>query len=259
MTQPGAGWLDWISGAQLQAVLDCIPTRIALLDRDRRYRYVNSEYARFAGRPAGEILGCTVPEILAEESFAAFYPQGEQALAGQTVTREGWIDYRAGRRYLDRTCLPLRDATGAVDGYFVFNRDLTEFKLSEQALVLQLAAWTASDTLNAAIIVSALDCFITIDEAGLVVEFNPAVEQTFGRRRADVLGRKIGGLIVPPALRQRHTDGFARYLRTGEAHVLGRRIEIDAMRADGAIFPSSWPSPRCAWPSDGCSRHICAT
>jgi PAS domain S-box-containing protein len=229
--------VESIDVGQLRAVLDSIPTRIALLDRDRRYRYVNREYADFAGQPEADILGRTVPEVLAEEAFADFLPQGERALAGEIVPWEGWLAYRQGRRYVQRICVPLRDAAGATDGYFIFNRDLTELKQSEQALAEQLAARTASEALNAAIIASALDCVIAIDEAGLVLEFNPAAERTFGRRRADVLGQPIGALIVPPALRRRHTEGFARYLAGGDARVIGRRIEIEGMRANGEIFP----------------------
>jgi len=233
----GARNLDGISEAQLRAVFDSIPTRIALLDRDRRYRYVNREYVDFAGLPVGQIIGRTIPEVLAEDTFAHFQPHGERALAGEIVPWEGWLEYRQGRRYVQRICVPLRDGDGAVDGYFIFNRDLTDLKHREQELAEQLAARGASETLNAAIISAALDCVIAIDEAGCVLEFNPAAEQTFGYRRADVLGRPISELIVPPALRQRHADGFLRYLRTGDAHLIGRRIEIEAMRAGGAIFP----------------------
>ncbi len=229
--------LDGISEAQLRAVFDSIPTRIALLDRDRRYRYVNREYIDFAGLSVEQIVGRTIPDVLAEETFALFYPQGERALAGEVVPWEGWLEYRQGRRYLQRICVPLHDSEGAVDGYFIFNRDLTDLKHREQELAEQLAARSASETLNAAIISAALDCVIAIDEAGCVLEFNPAAEQTFGRRRSDVLGRPIGDLIVPPALRQRHAEGFARYLRTGDPHVIGRRTEIEAMRADGTVFP----------------------
>jgi PAS domain S-box-containing protein len=233
----GEANFEGISEAQLRAVFDSIPTRIALLDRNRRYRYVNREYIEFAGLPAARIIGRTIPEVLAEEAFAPFYPQGERALAGEIVPWEGWLEYRQGRRYVQRISVPLRDADGAVDGYFIFNRDLTELKQSEQALAEQLAARTASEALNTAIIASALDCVIAIDEAGEVVEFNPAAEQTFGHRRADVLGRKIGELIVPPDLRQRHAEGFARYLAGGVSHIIGRRIEIEAVRANGENFP----------------------
>ena len=88
-----------------------------------------------------------------------------------------------------------------------------------------------------AILDAALDCIITIDHRGRVLEFNPAAERTFGHRAADAVGRELAELIVPPSLRQRHRDGLARYLETGEEHVLGRRLEITGMRADGSEFP----------------------
>jgi hypothetical protein len=90
--------------------------------------------------------------VLAEEAFATFYPQGERALAGEIVEWDGWLEYRQGRRYIQRICVPLRDRDGAIDGYFIFNRDLTDLKQSEEALAKQLAARTASGAMNAAII-----------------------------------------------------------------------------------------------------------
>lgn len=76
-----------------------------------------------------------------------------------------------------------------------------------------------------------------VDEAGQVVEFNPAAETTFGYARAHVLGRSIGELIVPPHLRKAHADGMARYLAGGAPHVLNRRVEIEAQDAAGRLFP----------------------
>src|SRR4051794_28567802 len=88
-----------------------------------------------------------------------------------------------------------------------------------------------------AILDAALDCLITIDHEGRVLEFNPAAERTFGYGAEEAIGRELAELIVPPSLRDRHREGFERYLRTGEPHVLGRRIEITGMRADGSEFP----------------------
>ena len=226
-----------IGEAQLRAALEAIPTRVALLDHDRRYLYVNRHYIEFAGKSETEILGRTEQQVLAEEGFATLYPQGERALAGEVMTWEGWIEYRQGRRYLQRHCAPLLGDDGAIAGYFVFNRDLTALKLSEQALARQLIARTASEALNAAIIAAALDCIVAMDEGGNIVEFNPAAEATFGYRRAEALGQPVAGLIVPPSLRQRHAEGFNRYIKGGEPHILGRRIEIEAMRASGEVFP----------------------
>jgi two-component system NtrC family sensor kinase len=89
----------------------------------------------------------------------------------------------------------------------------------------------------AAVIRAALDGIIVTDGAGRVLQFNPAAEAMFGRRRADVLGRSIGELIVPPHLRERHRVGMERYLAGHAPRVIGRRVEMEAMRADGSVFP----------------------
>ena len=88
--------------------------------------------------------------------------------------------------------------------------------------------------LNRAILDSALDCIITMDASGRVVEFNPAAERVFGFTREQAVGRELAELIIPVRLRERHRQGLKHYLKTGEGPVLDRRIEIDALRADGS-------------------------
>ncbi|MDC1294972.1 PAS domain S-box protein [Myxococcota bacterium] len=82
-----------------------------------------------------------------------------------------------------------------------------------------------------------LDCIVTIDSAGLIIEFNPAAEETFGRTRSEVMGKEMVNLIVPPALRDAHDQGMKRYLASGEGPVLNKRIEITAIRSNGQEFP----------------------
>lgn len=88
--------------------------------------------------------------------------------------------------------------------------------------------------LNRAILDSALDCIITMDGTGHVQEFNPAAERTFGYKRAEAVGRELAELIIPPSLRDRHRQGLAHYLKTGRGPVLGQRLEMPAVRADGS-------------------------
>jgi PAS domain S-box-containing protein len=88
-----------------------------------------------------------------------------------------------------------------------------------------------------AILESALDCVITMDHQGRVVEFNPAAEKTFGYRRDEAIGQLLSDLIIPPSLRERHQKGLSRYLATGEAPVLGKRLELSAVRRDSSEFP----------------------
>jgi PAS domain S-box-containing protein len=90
---------------------------------------------------------------------------------------------------------------------------------------------------QAAILQAALDAILTIDHEGRIVEFNPAAEHIFGHKRNEVLGRDMAGLLIPPRLREQHHRGLARNLATGEGPVLGRRIEMPALRSDGVEFP----------------------
>ncbi len=84
-----------------------------------------------------------------------------------------------------------------------------------------------------------LDCVITLDHEGRVVEFNPAAEKTFGYPKADVLGKNLAELIIPPAQREAHRCcGITHCVATDEEGVLGRRVEITALRADGSGFPA---------------------
>jgi PAS domain S-box-containing protein len=70
-----------------------------------------------------------------------------------------------------------------------------------------------------------------------VVEFNPAAERTFGYRKSDVQGQELAMLIVPPEHREAHRRGLARYVATGQSHLVGRLIEMSALKADGSQFP----------------------
>jgi PAS domain S-box-containing protein len=98
-------------------------------------------------------------------------------------------------------------------------------------------ALPVSEARMAAIMEVALDCIVTIDHEGRIVDWNPAAERTFGFSRAQTVGREMAELIIPPALRQRHRAGLARAVGTGKDTLVGRRVEITAVRADGTEFP----------------------
>ena len=115
------------------------------------------------------------------------------------------------------------------------NAELAQAYKQIKTANIQLQA--RSEALEGAILESALDCIITIDEAGKIIEFNPAAEKTFGYARTAVIGKNMAETIIPPSLREAHQHGLAHYLATGEGPILGSRLEITGMRADGSEFP----------------------
>ena len=88
-----------------------------------------------------------------------------------------------------------------------------------------------------AILQSALDCIITMDTQGRIIEFNPAAERTFGYTLADASGQSLAQLIIPPEFREAHNKGLERFLNSGTSNILGKRVEVSALRADGSQFP----------------------
>ncbi len=95
-------------------------------------------------------------------------------------------------------------------------------------------AWEAAVR---ALLESSLDAMIVIDGDGRVLEWSSVAERMFGRSRGEVLGQDLAELIIPPRLRTAHREGLARFIRTGQGEIFGRRVELEAMRADGSVFP----------------------
>ena len=98
-------------------------------------------------------------------------------------------------------------------------------------------AMLRSEAMKSAVLRSSLDAIITIDRRGLILEFNPAAESTFGYTRDEVMGKPMAELIIPPSLREKHERDLAHYLAAGTGPVLEKWKEITAMRADETEFP----------------------
>lgn len=95
-----------------------------------------------------------------------------------------------------------------------------------------------AEGVNDAIIRTAMDAIVSADEYGMVIEFNPAAEAMFGYSRKETVGRSLSELIIPEAYRERHEAGIAKLLKTDKSTIANRRMQVEAMRADGSTFPA---------------------
>ncbi|MGD0744341.1 MAG: PAS domain S-box protein [Verrucomicrobiota bacterium] len=87
-----------------------------------------------------------------------------------------------------------------------------------------------------AILESAVEGIITIDEHGIIESFNQAAERIFGYKAREVVGKNVS-LLMPPPHREAHDSYIANYLRTGHAKIIGIGRETVGQRKGGAIFP----------------------
>src|SRR5215469_9313920 len=87
-----------------------------------------------------------------------------------------------------------------------------------------------SQAIASAVLAAVFDAVITIDDRGVVVEWNSAAEQLFGYLRSEAFGHEIATLIIPPEFREAHRVGMVNYLAKGAAPILRRVVELPALR-----------------------------
>jgi PAS domain S-box-containing protein len=127
------------------------------------------------------------------------------------------------------TASPVRDSSGKVVSASVIARDIGERKRAEQAVQ------DREERLRA-ILDTTLDAIITIDHSGIIRSVNAATERMFGYTAAEMIGHNVTMLMTAP-YREAHAGYLARYLQTGEKHIIGTSREIEARRKDGSVLP----------------------
>ncbi|MGZ4431706.1 MAG: sensor domain-containing protein [Gaiellales bacterium] len=173
-----------------------------------------------------------IPDVAKDHRFPRRVLRGEIAVhsaAGFPVTLGhdvlGVIElFRPDALQPDSATAALMHSIGSQLGQFM------ERKRAEDELRL-------SEARKGAVVESALDCIVMIDHHGRIIDFNPAAEATFGYSRAEALGQPMVDLIVPPRLRGDHQAGFERYVGGGAPRMIGKRVEMTAIRANGEEFP----------------------
>ncbi|MDO9314334.1 MAG: diguanylate cyclase [Burkholderiaceae bacterium] len=124
--------------ATLRSVTDAIPSSVAIVGTDARYRFANRAFERWYGAPREQIIGRSVSEILGEAEFKRRKPWVERALAGETVEFELAHSGHDSATYASISYIPLRRDTGEVDGFVAVTQDVTR-QQDEKDRLLQLA------------------------------------------------------------------------------------------------------------------------
>jgi len=134
-----------------------------------------------------------------------------------------------GRCFLRRT-LPFRAVDNVTDGIVITYHDVTQRKRNEAKI-------HETNMRLSAILSTASDAIIMIDERGIIDSANQAAQTIFGYSKAELVGQNVS-MLMPPPFRDEHDGYIQRYLDTGEARIIGVGREVLCRRKDGSTFPA---------------------
>lgn len=214
------------SEAKFRSVMESAIDAIISTDADGVIRSWNSAAAELFGHREADAVGRTLDLIIPERFRERHRSAIERVSHGGPTHLIGRTVQFAGLRS-DGTEFPVELALSTwfldADRYYTgIIRDISDRVRAEERFR------SVTD--------SAVDAIISADHAGRIVSWNPAATRILGHSEADALGRSLE-LVIPERYRDQHRAGMARYAATGEAHVIGTTVELEALTASGAEIP----------------------
>ena len=219
---------------RLVAVLETAPDFIGLADaRTTHILYINQAGRRMCGIGEHEDINAL--------KIVDVHPEWTNRLLEQksipTAMREGvwkgecaFVDRNGRETPVSMVLMAHRSATGDVDFFSTISRDITDLKRMEEGL-------RESEEKFRKLASSAQNAIIMLDNDGNFFYWNEAFERIFGYSGREILGKEVHRLIAPERYHEDHKKGFARFRETGEGPVIGKTLELAAVKKDGTEFP----------------------
>ncbi|ACT51678.1 sensor domain-containing diguanylate cyclase [Methylovorus glucosotrophus] len=260
------------SEARFRTIFEKAAIGIALVAPDGGWLSVNEELCRFLGYRQDELHLLSFRDItypddlpadldllkqLAEDKIDRYKIEkryirkdGELRWASLSVTKQ--INLRGELEYFVSIVKDIHDRKVAEQALNELQHELENrvaqrtFELNKSNEMLSFAM--AKQTLAAQelkereleismVIENANDAYVSINQSGIITAWNRQAEITFGWSAREAIGQRLDQVIIPPHMQQAHLNGMQRHMDTGEAVVLGKRLELEAKHKDGHIVP----------------------
>ena len=260
------------SQADLDVTFEQAATGIAWVGLDGSWLRVNHRLCDFLGYTSDELLKLTFQDITYPDDLRLDMQALTDLLAGLThdYSMEKRYLRKDGGIVWAKLTVSLRHTTDGQPQHFISVvediqrrksseaalknlRDTLEHRVGERTAALQQANQSLSiavnqqleaqaqlrrsEALHRSVLETAADAFISIDSAGLIIEWNRKAEQLFGWSRTEIIGMRLEDTIIPPIYRNRHERGMVRFLKTGEAVVMGKVLQLPARHRHGHEIP----------------------
>jgi diguanylate cyclase (GGDEF)-like protein/PAS domain S-box-containing protein len=211
-----------------------------IMDLNLNYTYISPSVTALRGLSPEEAMAQSIGEAMTPSSvelatrvFAEELARERQkpgALA-PSRTLELELLHKDGSTVWAETRMSfLRNENGEARGILGVSRNITYRRRVEENR-------RESEKQFRAISAAAQDAIIMMDSDENITFWSEAAERIFGYHQNEALGKRIHDLVVPPEYREKFRRALPRWRETGQGDVVGRTVELAALRKDGAEFP----------------------
>ena len=214
------------SEAKFRSVMESAIDAIISGDAQGNIRSWNSAARALFGYTEDEVLGHPI-EVIIPERFRQRHREGIHRVTsgGPSHVIGKTVELAALRKNGTEFPVELSLATWFLDDnryYTGIIRDISERKQAEQKF--------------RSVTESAIDAIISADHTGVIISWNKAATNILGYTEEEVLGHRLE-IIIPERFHEAHRNGMARFTKTGEAHVIGKTVELAARTRSGEEVP----------------------
>src|SRR5215831_5856236 len=175
------------SEAELRLIMDNVPARVAYIDRDYRFRFLNRHNEEWLSESRKELTGRRISEVVGEARGRQLQPLLTRVLTGETISTEQLLVQPNGeQRWESIHFAPNRDSENNVIGIYAVHTDIHDQKRNEEAL--RRANWMLSSHINNTPL-----AVLEWDRDFRLVRWSPQAENIFGWRAEEVLGMPLTG------------------------------------------------------------------
>ena len=216
---------------QQAQIIDQINDAVISLDLTGHITSWNKGAERIFGYTCDEMTGQLLTAVCAKDKHEFVHNELQKVLQkNQSLETDICLIRKNGESFSGYLSLSLlRESTGEVVGMIVYALDISKIKQTETALQNSEAKYRA-------VVETAVDGIITIDEYGFIETFNHAAENIFGYHASELIGQNIT-VLMPQTYATQHQNHIQRYLQHGAQHIIGKQREVSGLHRDGHSFP----------------------